>query len=214
MQKIVPIVEGDGEVDAAPRLITRILNHYNWSSTWYAGKAIRAGNPGYFKKNIDRFLRVAELEADCSGILILFDLEDACPKQEAEHLAQEIQQLQLIYPTAVVFAHREYEVWFLASLHTMAGSFGLPQDIVCDRNIETIRDVKGWISKQMPKKPQPQIYKPTFHQAEMTKLIDVDAAIQASRSFRRLVHAIEEIVTTTELGIVTPRVLPPTGGPL
>lgn len=86
--------------------------------------------------------------------------------------------------------------------------------LAINRDIETIRDVKGWITKHMPKKPQPKIYKETFHQTEMTKLIDVDAAIQASRSFRRLVHAIEEIVTTTELGIVTPRVLPPTGGPL
>ena len=211
MQKIVPIVEGDGEVDSVPRLITRILNHYDWSSTWYAGKAIRAGNPGYFKKNIDRFLQVAALETDCSGILILFDLEDACPKQEARYLVQEIQKLHLIYPTSVVFAHREYEVWFLASLHTMAGNFGLPQDIACDRDIETIRDVKGWFTDRMPKKPQPKIYKETFHQAEMTKLIDIDAAIQASRSFRRLVHAIEEIVTATELGIVTPQT--PTGGP-
>lgn len=86
--------------------------------------------------------------------------------------------------------------------------------LAINRDIETIRDVKGWITKHMPKKPQPKIYKETFHQTEMTKLIDVDAAIQASRSFRRLVHAIEEIVTATELGIVTPRVLPPTGGPL
>lgn len=212
MQKIVPIVEGDGEEKAVPNLISRILDHYGWSNNWYTGNTMRAGNLGHFKKYMLRYLKAAELAPGCSGILLLFDLEDECPKKESEIITQNIKSLGIFCPVALVFAHREYEAWFLASLETICGNFELPHNISCDRDIESIRDVKGWISKQMPKKPQPKIYKETFHQAEMTKLIDIDIASQRSRSFRRLIHAIEEIITSDPY-TVTPHPRAPTGGP-
>ncbi|GAB4213223.1 MAG: hypothetical protein OHK0022_50060 [Roseiflexaceae bacterium] len=202
MQKIVPIVEGDGEVLAVPSLISRVLEHYGWSSTWYAGGTIRAGNIGHFKKNLYRYLKLADLEPQCGGILVLFDYEDGCPKTEAIELATAIRKLNLVYPISIVLAHREYEAWFLASLSTIAGNFDLPAGLTYDNNVEAIRGVKEWFGKNMSQTP-PKAYKPTIHQEPMTKLIDIEVAMQRSRSFQRLVNAIRELVHN-DLGVVTP----------
>lgn len=67
--------------------------------------------------------------------------------------------------------------------------------------------MKDWLSSKISKKPAPKIYKETLHQAAMTKLIDIDAAYQRSRSFKRLCDAIEELVTFDQAqapGYVTP----------
>ena len=104
-----------------------------------------------------------------------------------------MRKFHLHCPVAIVFAHREYEAWFLASMETIArgsgNSFG--PDLVYEGDVETRRGVKEWLTHQMPPR---QIYKPTLHQAGFTALIDIELAQQRSRSFRRLCHAVEEIV--------------------
>ncbi|MFP4437658.1 MAG: hypothetical protein ACLFVO_10445 [Chloroflexaceae bacterium] len=59
MQRIVTIVEGDGDVQAVPILLSRLLNYYGWSVNWYVSRPIRVGNLGNLKKNLNRFLDLA-----------------------------------------------------------------------------------------------------------------------------------------------------------
>lgn len=207
MQRIVTIVEGDGDVQAVPILLSRLLNHYGWSVNWYVSRPIRVGNLGNLKKNLNRFLELATLEKDCSAIMILLDLDEGCPKEQSFALADAIRELQLLYPVAIVMAHREYEAWFLASMQTIAGHCDIPQDVRFDGEVERVRGAKEWLTANMTQSPRPRRYKETLHQAEMTTLIDVDLAAQTSRSFRRLVHALEELTATldsVQVGLVTP----------
>ena len=204
MPCIVPIVEGDGDVEAVPLLLRRILQHHQWFD-WSVAHPKRARSLSTLKQKLESFIRYAEKERDCSGILILFDLDDGCPKDEADDLVQLARQLGSASPIAVAFAHREYEAWFLASLDTIAGSYGLPPGLVYDGDVERRRDVKGWLTRQMP---PGQSYKETIHQAKFTNRIDLDHASCRSRSFRRLRHAVEQLVQAADIhharGYVTP----------
>ena len=96
-------------------------------------------------------------------------------------------------PVTIVFAHREYEAWFLASIEAIARDQNnkFPHNLVFTKDVESKRGVKEWLSSQLP---SGYSYKPTVDQARLTNLIDINVAQQRSRSFRRLCHAVEQIV--------------------
>ncbi len=201
MPVLVPIVEGDGEVAAVPLLLRNILHHHAlWD--WRVGHPKRAGGLQALKKNPGRFIQLALYEEACGAILVLLDLDDGCPREEACQLAQAIRAMNPPCPVAVVLAHCEYEAWFLASLESIRGKHGLPADLVFDGDVETKRGAKEWLSNAMPRGT---IYKETIDQAKFTQSLDFSVARTCSRSFRRLWHAIEELVQTPQPGAsVTP----------
>ncbi len=204
MPCIVPIVEGDGDMKAVPLLLRMILQHHQWFD-WSVAPPKKARGLSALKRKLGSFIRYAEKERDCSAILILLDLDDGCPRDEACDLADRVRQLRSTTPIAVAFAHREYEAWFLASLATIAGSYGLSPDLVYDGDVEGRRGVKEWLTRQMPRG---QGYKETIHQVKFTSRIDLDHASCRSRSFRRLCHAVEQLVQAADIhharGYVTP----------
>ena len=204
MPRIVPIVEGDGDMDAVPLLLRMILQHHQWFD-WSVAPPKKARGLSALKRKLGSFIRYAEKERDCSGILILLDLDDGCPRDEAFDLADRVRQLRSMTPIAVAFAHREYEAWFLASLPTIAGSYGFLPELAYDGDVEGRRGVKEWLTRQMPRG---QSYKETIHQVKFTSLIDLDHARLRSRSFRRLCHAVEQLVQAADIhharGYVTP----------
>lgn len=191
-------------MEAVPLLLRMILQHHQWFD-WSVAPPKKARGLSALKRKLGSFIRYAEKERDCSGILILLDLDDGCPKHEARDLAEQARQLRSSSPIAVAFAHREYEAWFLASLATIAGSYGLPPDLVYNGDVEGRRGVKEWLTRQMPRG---QSYKETIHQAKFTSRIDLDHARRRSRSFRRLCHAVEQLVQAADIhrarGYVTP----------
>jgi hypothetical protein len=197
-------VEGHGEVDAVPLLLRRILRHHQWWN-WSVALPKRAGSLGRLRKRLDDFIRYAHKEKDCKAILILLDLDDGCPAKEARDLAEQARKLNPRCPVAIVLAHREYETWFLASLDTIAGSHNLPSDLTFEGNVEDKRGAKEWLTAQMP---AGQAYKPAVEQASFTGLIDLDLAQQRSRSFRRLCHALEELIQAAQDSQVQGRVTP------
>ncbi len=91
----------------------------------------------------------------------------------------------------MVYAHREYESWFLASLDTIRGRHGIPETASLTGDVEAVANPKQWLSDRMP---NGQIYKETTQQASFSSGIDLDLACQNSRSFRRLCHALEQLV--------------------
>lgn len=128
MPTIIPIVEGDGDVEAVPLLLRRLLDlRQRWD--WSIGRAKKAGGLTIVKRDLGRFLRYAQLEPDCGGVLILVDLDEGCPRAAAEDLVRRAKSILLPYPVAIVLAHREYEGWLLASAETLAGAYDLPADL-------------------------------------------------------------------------------------
>ncbi len=204
MPKIVALVEGPGDVEAVPELLRKVLyEKQQW--TWQVARPKRVGGLGALKKRLVKFMTYAERDAEEGGILILLDLDDGCPETEAINLARQIKSLNLSCPVAIVFAHREYEAWFLASLDSIVKQFNLlPTGLTCKGDVERIRDVKGWLTRQMP---PGRAYKPTIHQTRLTTWIDLDIACQNSRSFRRLCNAVQELLRMSaydQRGQVTP----------
>ncbi len=113
-------------------------------------------------------------------------------------------------PVAVVCAHREYEAWFVASLESPSGDkirsgLRISDTVSYEDDIEAIGSPKRWLRQYMPKGRR---YKETQDQRALTAFIDIEHTQRRSRSFRRLCHAVEELLCAIESGtpIVTPQI--------
>lgn len=201
---IVPIVEGWGEVDAAPLLLRRLCERKNiWNIK--IGSPINAhGITNITRANgLERFLEVAKRRAECDGVLVLLDAESDCPREVAEKLATRARHHSPHLPTAIVAAKHHYENWLLASSETIAGRSGLQEHLEVIANPESIPDPKRWLTNNMP---QGRAYKETLDQAPLSQAINIDLVSQRSRSFRRLEHAMEQLIVCVQSGtaMITP----------
>ena len=208
MRKIVPVVEGPGELDAVPELIRKVLREYQKSDVAVAHPKNAHGVGGLtVAGGLERFLRYALNEPGVSGVLILRDADNECPYDLAQDLATRARALNAPVPVAVVVAKCEYEAWFLASIETIAGLDldgrpGISGGTTC-QDPEAQGDAKGWITRAMPGS---RAYKETFDQLAMTRLLDIGVAHRNSRSFRRFCKAVVELCSAFDRGTsdVTP----------
>ena len=207
MKQLIALVEGPGDLAAVPVLLRKLLQQANLFD-WRPGDPMKAGELPALRKHLHRVaeaLRIKMNAGKCHGVLVLLDLEDGCPRAEAWALAAEFAAFGLPYPVAVVFAHREYEEWLVASLPTIApNSLSLADNLVRNYEPETKRGVKEWLSSHMP---YGTIYKETIDQAVFTQHLDV-ALAQECRSFQRLLKAVSEITAPSEAtsrGVATPK---------
>jgi len=191
MPFIVPIIEGDGDLQAVPILLRRILQEQLGIYDWQVKTPKKAHSLPVLTSKLEQYLHYCLSEPQCSAILILLDLDDGCPAQAAQELTRRIRALHVTCPVAVVLAHREYEAWFLASLESLGGHAGLPLNLTYPGDVERLRGVKEWLGRQMP---PGRAYKETIDQAALTATMDLERAAQRSRSFRRLVNAVQQVV--------------------
>jgi Domain of unknown function (DUF4276) len=201
MPRIVSIVEGDGEKEAVPNLLTTLL--YSQSMYHYQVQpALTANGVGNLTKEggIEKFISHAMRMPDCVGILVLLDSDGDCPVTKAKELAKRIQVHGTKYPVAIVLAHNSYEAWLLASIDTVCEHPDLPSGLTFEADCQEIPSPKRWIKERMH-------YHETTHQLELTRLMDVDIAKVNSRSFRRFCHAVEEILeaSVAQTNTVTPQ---------
>ena len=192
MPSLIALVEGDGEVAAVPGLLTAVLRHLGRHG-WYVGerRPAKVHSLSAFRKHLASHAGYLRIK-NPGGVLVLLDLDDGCPKAEALQLADELRPHGLPFPVAVVLAHREYEAWFLASLRTIAPDTDLRSDAAFEGDPEGPRDCKAPLTGFMP---PGKTYRPTTHQAEYTRLLDFDLTAERSRSFRRLLHAVDELTS-------------------
>ena len=210
MPKIVPIVEGDGEVEAVPLLLGKIIAAMGRAEIGIS-RPLNAGSCSNLTKpdGLERFVQSAALRSDCGAILVLMDADKGCPLKITQDFVARIGAMGTKHPIVVVIARCEYEAWFLASLDSIAGKSlegrtGLPPGTTYPvPDVETLVGVKGWLSRQFPGSRK---YKETLDQAPMTQLLKPALVAPRSRSFRRLQHALEEAVAAIDVRqvIVTP----------
>jgi hypothetical protein len=216
MPKLIPIVEGDGEVEALPLLLRRLFYEIYQVYDFEVAKPKNAHGCGSLTKSdgVERFVSYALLEPDCEAVLVLIDndavvgleqgeLEEDCAPAFAQYLARRIQALHPGKPVVVVVARWEYEAWFLASLETVGQRIGLPAGTVYEGDVEAERSAKGWIDNRLS--PE-QKYSETRDQVAMTAGLDLERVDRRSRSFRRLKHALEQLIDAYLRGevIITP----------
>ena len=185
---IAPIVEGHGEVKAVRDLVTRIAAER--CGIWVeVAQPFRLDSAKMLKSDeLSKAVRVqAARVRGRGGVLVLRDGDDkdiCCPVQLARSLAPEPNLVPC--SVEIVLALHEYEAWFLAAAESLRSHPAVRDDAEAPPNPEGKRDVKGQLCAIMN-----ESYKETLHQAKFTALMDLKAAEQRSRSFRRMIHAVQ-----------------------
>lgn len=223
MKRIVLFVEGEGEADAVPRLIKRLLTEQDaWDVVALDPDPFRVGQVQKLLKDDchkwNGWLRASLKRGNIGGVLLLLDgdvptigSELFCAAEAAKLLADKakIAGAGSTFSVAIVFARQEYESWFIAGFESIAGR-QLPDGrkispavTVPTENIEeSPRDAKGWLSKVIAGG-----YKPTRDQSAITDMIDIEAIrARELRSFRRLEAAVSQLVAAIREGryVATP----------
>jgi hypothetical protein len=197
--KIISIVEGDGDKQAVPLLLRRLLETFHQRFDVEPSAKNANGSLNLLKQGgIEKFLAYC-VKDSADAVLILIDADGDCAIQRAAALAVRAEKMNLRIPVAIVCAKCEYEAWFLTSLAVLVEKGKLKPETTYEGDVEALRDVKKWLSAHM--KPG-SAYKETINQAAWTTYIDFTLAHQRSRSFRRLENALKQLLDAMDEGIV------------
>lgn len=211
MHIIVPVVEGDGEVEAVPILLRQFLINYDRHDIRIS-RPMNARGRGRLTRpqGLEDFIEYAVKKPGCNAVLLIMDSEGECPKSDIlPDLIKRVANLNLPLPVFLVFPHYNFESWFAASLPAYAGRKIkgrklIPPEALFDGDVESgngKRILKGIINPGLK-------YRETEDQASLTRLMDFDLVRQRSRSFRRMEHAFQEIIEAIdnppERGFVSP----------
>jgi hypothetical protein len=230
VKRLVLFTEGKGDRDAGVALASRVLRHVGGEDYLFVDpNPINAQNVGWLLGNEGanwrRTIRVAGKRKNTAGVLLLLDgdLKSIADQRYVErsgsgafcaaHMASHLAALAVepgaghTFSLAVVFACCEFESWIAACIDRMAGAAvaqdraRVPADVEPLPNPDTTRDAKGWLKREIGE------YRPTLDQAALARHIDIEIVEQRSRSFRRLVNAMRQIVDAvrSDRHIVTPR---------
>jgi hypothetical protein len=224
-KRLVLFVEGQGDVQAAPILLNRLLSEYGAFDVVFSdpdpfrvGEYSRISKDGF--AHWRRFLQAASRRASFGGCLLLLDGDSQakvqglpfCAMRAARLLAAEAQVVGAgrLFSVAVVFACMEFESWLIAGVNSLLGRRFSDGRKELPEAIEKIppdpeaapRDAKGWFGRIMETG-----YRPARDQTELTRLVDINLIRkQDMRSFRRLESAVKQLVEAIRSGkhVVTP----------
>ncbi|MEW6666150.1 MAG: DUF4276 family protein [Thermodesulfobacteriota bacterium] len=191
MVSLVPIVEGQGEVEAVPVLLRRILSEM-------AVYDVAITRPFRVKRNrvvregeIERAIRLAISDrSQVGGVLVILDADDDCPAALGPDLLKRCRAVVPSLPVAVVLAHREFESWFLGAKESLRGRRGIRDDAVNPDNPETIRGAKECLTQNM----NDSRYLPTDDQPAFAEDMDLGMARENCPSFEKLARDVASLI--------------------
>lgn len=188
MPSILIIVEGEGDIEAAPLLCRRLLGElygaYDWSFVTHRRGSIanlKANNCAHFK----RFLQAGYKE----GMPILWMLdndENECARSLVREFYQHVNSIGVQQPLAFCLWTREYETMFLYDPEFLAAKLGI-QELSIPDSPENRRGAKELLSKQMP---HGQGYKERVNQPALTAGISLERLKENYRSFQHFERAL------------------------
>jgi Domain of unknown function (DUF4276) len=224
MNRLVLFVEGDGDVEAVPSLVKKLITEGDlWESVQLDNEPFRIGGvdkvSGRHQATWLKRLRAALKRPNLAGILVVLDGDARrwegnafCARDAACALVDRAKETGAgaTYSLALVFACCEYETWPLAGLQSLAGkmlSDGRPG--VREGTTPIVGDLESAPrgAKEALGKLMPNGYKPTLDQAELTKLLDLnEIRLRGLRSFARLESAIRQLCHACRTGqhVATP----------
>lgn len=185
---IATVVEGHGEVAALPVLLRVVAAHL--------GRQVVVPTPFrqprsklVLPSELDKAVRVVGARVNgAGGTLVLLDADDDCPVALRGRLSSSLSAAR--GRVEIVVANREFEAWFLASITSLRGHRSVAGDASWVADPDEPRDAKKRLEQQMV-----ESYKETRHQPAFSARVDVDAALDRSRSFRRFVHAVKTLLS-------------------
>ena len=193
--RVVPIVEGHGEVDAVRILLQRI-----WTEIVH-GDYVDVLSPIRHPKSkltqeqgLDRAVKLASAklsqqrpEGIPSLILVLLDADNDCPA-ELGPLLRERARSSTHLDVECVIANTEYETWFARAARSPEEFLELG-DMPTPIDPEKQRSGKGWIKQRF----RAAKYSETVDQARLTARMDLEEYQSRCPSCRRLCDKLEAI---------------------
>jgi hypothetical protein len=191
VDEVALIVEGQGDVEAAPILIRRIASdHYGRHDLRMRSRPFRVRRGRFSSRFDDLENAVSFLSNAAKSIIIVLDSDDDDPQQLRTGLETRAAVVASHVNTLVCPAVREYEAWFLASLGSMSGSLGVKAGLPSEPNCEEPRGAKGRFQGFL----ESGTYSETVDQPRFTRAIDIEEAMRNSGSFRELVAAVGRVL--------------------
>lgn len=195
MPSVACIVEGQGDVISIPIILRRIAEREAVFDLRVVGPfrvpRYTIVRPGELERAVERAARTLGGQG---GILLVLDADDDLPCQLGPALARRAVGARSDLRTAVVIANREKEAWYLASIESLRGSRGIPEDLPVPPDPETIRAAKGWLARAMGRS-----YSEVTDQPALSARFDLDMARQGCRSFEKLWREVRRLLAAQEL---------------
>jgi hypothetical protein len=184
------VVEGFGEVAAAPILIRRLANLLNPSIALQVLQPYRLSRyklikVGEIEKAVDFMARKV---GPGGAVLVLIDADDDCPATLGPALVARARAARPDRHVSVVLAKREFEAWFLAGAISLRGERTLSSDLDPPNQPEQISGAKEWLSMRMTSG-----YSETLDQPAFAAALDLASARQ-SDSFDKLVRDLSALL--------------------
>ncbi len=188
--RIIPIVEGHGEVAAVPVLLSRlqkITGDFSFQIAeplrWHCSELAD-------EEKLAQKVAIARRQNECAAIFIFFDSDDRCPKTLAPRLLDSARRAAAGVPCELAMAHREFESWFLAAFESIRGSLPFVPNAVAPNDPENRRDAKGTLTRLLP---PGKSYSSAVDQASLARRFDLAIAYRSSRSFRHCADAFSRL---------------------
>ena len=187
---IALMVEGQGEVQAAPLLLRRIFQEVYESFAVSIEKPFRVPGSKICNRSNDfrramQFLGMKNPDA----IFIIFDSDDDCPVSIAQDVRAAAQAEVVDTPIFVVAAQREYEAWLLAG----SAELEIVDKVAYEKlpsSLESVRNPKLLLKKVLAS----GTYSETVDQSRLTGRFDLELARSLSTSFDKLVRDLGKIL--------------------
>ena len=192
MMRLLPVVEGHGDLAAVPLLVRRVLHELHNRFDVELLPAQRRGEWPKVKREFDRYFQAATLERAAILWVLDFDCDDCIDVDSERAWALErAARLDPKTPIELVFLVKEFESLFLWDDSALRSAFGeLAVDVSVPANPEQVRDAKGCVSLMLPKG---RAYKPTTDQARIVSRLDLAILSECSPSFTRFLRAVESL---------------------
>ena len=192
MRRILPVVEGQGDMGAVPELIRRIALSHGYNDVHVLSPHRRGDLPKVLSR-FDDFVRTALFEK-CPVLWVLdYDCEHCLDhKRDAVDLRRRAENLAEGARVEFVFMVQEFETLFLSDHETTRAVFAdIKNTLAFPKDPEAIRDAKGWLSEARPKG---SAYKATQHQTKLTSRLDLARLRMRSGSYVRFEAAVRALI--------------------
>ncbi|MEE8410668.1 MAG: DUF4276 family protein [Myxococcota bacterium] len=191
--RVLPIVEGHGEVESVRILLTRIWQEIVGGDYIEVLHPIRQPKAKLTKQDgLSRALQYASAKLGAAGssdprlILVLIDADNDCPAELAPRMLAWAGSVVAHEDVAVVIVKREYETWFVASAESLGEYLNL-DGVSVPEAPEDSGSGKGWIGKHFTRAR----YSETADQPGLTAAINITLCRQRAPSFDKLCRELE-----------------------
>jgi len=188
---IVPIVEGQAEVESVRVLMRRLLGEWG-KYQLEIGKPVRVKRYQVIKQGeLERRVLMAMQRPNCQAIIVILDADDDCPKEFAPELLRRAEQAAYDTLVSVVLPKSELESWFVGSIESLHGIRGISAEACSPSDPENIRDAKGYLTQAMEGSRH---YLEVDDQPAFADKFDMTQALNNCRSFKKFYYDFRNIV--------------------